>query len=145
MLEGAGKAAFVDGLEEIAGGLENAQKARSSLRKLRDAPVAVSVISRVGSVERIPAREQLLSAGALCMNLLWSAHALGFGANWVTGWYSYDAAATGLLGLDERETVVGFVLVGELRPNREDRPRPSFDSICTHYASDDATSPDGAD
>ena len=138
LLEGEGKTAFVDGLEDIASQLENAQKARSSLKKLGDAPAAVSVVSRVGSVERIPEREQLLSAGAICMNLLWSAHALGLGANWVTGWYSYDAAAARLLGLEEYETVVGFILVGELRPNKADRLRPSFDSICKRYVGDEA-------
>ncbi len=46
----------------------------------------------------IPEWEQLLSAGAVCTNLLYAALAMGFGANWITDWYSYDADAPSILG-----------------------------------------------
>ena len=49
------------------------------------APVVVIVVSRPDRNAKIPVFEQELSAGAVCMNLLTAAHAMGFGANWVTG------------------------------------------------------------
>ena len=49
------------------------------------APVVVIVVSRTDRDAKIPVFEQELSAGAVCMNLLTAAHAMGFAANWVTG------------------------------------------------------------
>ena len=39
---------------------------------------------------KVPEQEQLLSGGALCFQLLLAADALGFGAQWLTGWPAYD-------------------------------------------------------
>jgi len=39
----------------------------------------------------------VLSSGVVCANLLYAALASGFGANWITDWYSYDAEATAIL------------------------------------------------
>jgi nitroreductase len=55
-------------------------------RLLIHAPLIVVVVSRTDPAMRIPAWEQDLSAGAVCMNLLHAAHALGFAGTWLTGW-----------------------------------------------------------
>jgi nitroreductase len=47
---------------------------------------------------RIPAWEQDLSAGAVCMNLLHAAHTLGFAGTWLTGWAAYSAGGHRVLG-----------------------------------------------
>ena len=33
------------------------------------------------------------------MNLVLAAHALGYGASWITGWYAYDRGVLDALGL----------------------------------------------
>ena len=55
-----------------------------------NSPLIVAVVSSPKSVDRIPLIEQQLSAGAVCIALLNAAQAGGWGANWLTGWMSYD-------------------------------------------------------
>ncbi|MCH2097106.1 MAG: nitroreductase, partial [Pseudomonadales bacterium] len=51
-------------------------------------PVVVAVISSVLPEHKIPEWEQVLSAGAVCMNMLTAAHASGYVAQWLTEWYA---------------------------------------------------------
>lgn len=94
-------------------------------------PLIVGVISRAAAHEKIPEWEQILSAGAACMSLVIAAHALGYGANWVTGWAAYDRSCLDLLGVDGNERVAGFVHIGTPTAALEDRPRPKLDDIVT--------------
>jgi nitroreductase len=55
------------------------------------APLCVAVIS-TPILGTKPVWEQELSAGAVCMNILHAAHALGFGGKWLTEWVAYDDA-----------------------------------------------------
>lgn len=94
--------------------------------------LAVVVISSPKASDKIPASEQVLSAGALCMNILNAAEAAGWGANWLTGWPSHDRsfiAAT--YGCTPTETVAGIVHIGTSAPDGPDRPRPDLDSLTT--------------
>lgn len=91
----------------------------AALAKDRDrfnaAPLVVVVIARTTAGHKVPLQEQLLSAGCVAYNLLFGAQALGFGAQWLTGWAAYDADVMRLLGLAGNESVVGFVHVGSVR------------------------------
>jgi len=60
--------------------------------------------------------------------------ASGFGANWITDWYSYDAEATAILGLSEGERVAGFVLIGTPREPPLERERPDLAPLVTHLS-----------
>jgi nitroreductase len=87
--------------------------------------VLVVIVSRVPG-HKIPEQEQLLSAGCVCFSLLQAAQALGFGAQWLTGWAAYDEVIAAHLGLGPQEGIVGFVHIGssdEPAPERE-RPDP---------------------
>src|SRR6185312_2396962 len=59
-------------------------------KRLARAPLVIAVVSRAGPHVKIPEWEQLMSAGAAAMSLVLGAHALGYGANWITEWYAYD-------------------------------------------------------
>jgi len=63
----------------------------------------IAVVSRASPHVKIPEWEQVLSAGAAAMNLVLAAHALGYGANWITGWYAYDRCVLDALGLAPHE------------------------------------------
>lgn len=93
------------------------------------APVVVGVVSRVTPGIKIPEWEQMLSAGAVCQNMLVAAHALGFVANWITEWCAYDANVAKALGLSAGERVAGFIYIGTSAVTLEDRPRPEMDEI----------------
>jgi nitroreductase len=99
--------------------------------RFANSPVIVGVISRAGPHAKIPEWEQVLSAGAACMNLVNAAHALGYGANWVTGWAAYDRSCLDLLGIGPKERVAGFVHIGRPTAALEDRPRPKLEDIVT--------------
>src|SRR5690606_4768673 len=76
--------------------------------RFANSPLIVAVISRAVPHPKIPEWEQVLSAGAVCMNLVTAAHALGFGANWVTGWPAYGRSCQALLGVGANERVAGI-------------------------------------
>lgn len=88
------------------------------------APLVLTVIGRLTPGHKVPEQEQLLSGGALCFALLQGAQALGFGAQWLTGWAAYDPAVRGKLGLGENETVLGFIHIGTASEQAPERQRP---------------------
>ena len=88
------------------------------------APVIITVIARLTPDHKVPEQEQLLSGGAVCFSLLQAAQALGFGAQWLTGWLAYDPVITSKLGLTGNERVLGFIHVGTSRDVVPERERP---------------------
>ena len=80
--------------------------------RLMRAPLVIAVVSRAAPHEKIPEWEQVLSAGAAAMSLVLAAHALGYGANWITEWYAYDRGVLDALGLAPHERIAGFVHIG---------------------------------
>ena len=102
--------------------------------RLMRAPLVVAVVSRAGPHVKIPEWEQVLSSGAAAMNLVLAAHALNFGANWITEWYAYDRAVLDALGLEPHERIAGFVHIGTPPGPPEDRPRPALSEIVTRFA-----------
>src|SRR5215475_674873 len=102
-------------------------------RRLARAPLVVAVVSRAAPHVKIPEWEQVLSAGAAAMSLLVAAHALGFGATWITEWYAYDRSVLDAFGLAAHEKIAGFVHIGHPAEAPEDRPRPPLAQIVTHF------------
>jgi nitroreductase len=99
-----------------------------------DAPLIVGVISRADPKHpKIPLWEQELSAGAVCLNLLHAARAHGFSAQWLTGWYAYDAEASRWLGLKEGERVAGFLHIGTPQMPPAERDRPELAALVTAW------------
>jgi nitroreductase len=97
------------------------------------APTIVAVISTAAPHAKIPEWEQVLSAGAVCQNMLIAAAALGVGAQWITDWCAYDAETTKALGLSGSEKVAGFVFFGAPAEPLADRPRPDPESLLTRW------------
>ena len=131
VLEGAGKAAFAARLEAVAQAQGDAKRV-AKLAKLKIPPLGVVVVSSPKPSE-IPEWEQVLSAGAVCTNLVAGTLAMGFGANWITDWYSYDAEAAAVLGLEAGERVAGFVMIGTPREPPLERERPVLAPLVTRW------------
>jgi nitroreductase len=104
--------------------------------KLAKAPLVVAVVSRAAPHVKIPEFEQVLSAGAAAMNLVHGAHALGFAAQWVTGWIAYDEDAGRILGLQSGERIVAVVHIGTATVPPADRPRPPLADIVSEWKAD---------
>ncbi len=111
--------------------LDQAARAEE-MRRFARAPLVVGVVSRAAPHAKIPEWEQVLSAGAVCMNLIVAARALGFSATWLTEWPAYDARFRAAIGLAEQEKIAGFIYIGKA-VSVEDRPRPPLADIVTVF------------
>ena len=105
-------------------------KATAVLAKLTAAPVTVLVVSTARPASK-PEWEQVLSAGAVCMNIEHAASAFGFASSWITDWYSYDAEAAALFGVPEAEKVAGFIHIGTAAEPLLERERPDIAALTT--------------
>tara|TARA_R110000782_G_scaffold30348_14_gene75633 strand:+ start:2593 stop:3174 length:582 start_codon:yes stop_codon:yes gene_type:complete len=104
------------------------------------APMIIAVVSTARPQNpanpKIPEWEQVLSAGAVCMNLLHACRAHGFGAVWLSGWPSYHPAVLNRLGLASHERLAGFVHVGSESQAQDERPRPAVAELTTYLNQD---------
>jgi nitroreductase len=132
VLDGPGKAEAVGRLQALAEA-RNDVKAAAKLGKLRVPPLAVVVVSRARPGLDIPEWEQQLSAGAVCTLLMISAQAMGYGANWITDWYSYDAGARAIFGLTPDERVAGVLLMGTPKEPPMERERPDSAALTSDW------------
>ena len=95
-------------------------------RRLTDAPLVIGVVSFTRPHPKVPPWEQQLSAGASAMNIVTAAAALGYGANWLTGWFAFDRGVLDRFGLKPDEKLAGFIHIGTPSKPSEDRPRPAL-------------------
>jgi len=125
--------AALAGLVKQRNGAASEDQLANEARQFLPAPLVIGVVSTASEHPKIPISEQVLSAGNVAFNLVHGAHALGFAAQWVTRWYSYDAEAAALLGAKPGEQFVGFVHIGTPTAVIEDRPRPDLASVVSRY------------
>jgi nitroreductase len=102
-------------------------------KRLMDAPLVIGVVSLTKPHPKVPPWEQELSAGASAMNIVTAATALGYGACWLTGWFSFDRDVLDRLGLKADEKLAGFIHIGKVAKPSEDRPRPTLSEIVTRF------------
>ncbi len=102
-------------------------------QRLAHAPLVVAIVSRAAPHVKIPEWEQMLSAGALAMNLTISAKAAGFSSAWLTEWYAYDRRVLDRLGLAAHEKIAGFLHIGRASIVPEDRVRPVLADLVTYF------------
>lgn len=101
--------------------------------RLMRAPLVIAVVSRVTPHRSAPEWEQVLSAGAACLNLCLAANALGYGTSWITEWIAYDKAVGAALGLGDNERIAGFIYIGTPAERPEERERPALADIVTRW------------
>jgi nitroreductase len=101
--------------------------------RLTRAPLVITVVANIMEHHKIPQWEQELSVGAACQNILIAAHALGFGAQWLTEWYSYNDDVRQILGLSETEKLAGFIYIGSYDEKPAERVRPSLEERVVYW------------
>ncbi|WP_342343679.1 nitroreductase [Martelella limonii] len=99
--------------------------------RLARAPLVIAVVSRAAVHPKIPEWEQVMSAGAVCYNLVVAANAFGYGATWLTEWYAFDERATEALGIAPDEKVAGFIHIGTRTEAPFERVRPELSDVVT--------------
>ncbi|SFK14429.1 nitroreductase family protein [Methylocapsa palsarum] len=111
----------------------DARRLEAESKRFSLAPLVIGVVSTASAHEKIPEWEQMLSAGAVCMNIIVAANALGFSSVWLTEWCAYDRTFLGRIGLADAERIAGFIHIGRVEAAREDRPRPALGDIVTEF------------
>ncbi len=98
---------------------KNSDSTEEALEKVKSktlrAPLVVAVIAKVNEQSKIPAIEQVISAGAAAQNIMIAAHALGFAGIWRTGAPSFDEHVRSRLGASGEDHIVGFLYLGSAK------------------------------
>lgn len=97
------------------------------------APLIVTVIGRQVEHAKVPKVEQVLSAGCVAFQLLQAAQAEGFRGCWLTGWAAYDRTVMDWFGLDEDETIIGFIHLGTPKIEVPERERPDASALVSDF------------
>ncbi len=80
--------------------------------------------------KKIPEWEQNLSAGAVCINLLYAAQCLGYAAQWLTEWYAYNKNLIKALGGNpNKDKIAGFIYIGKKITKPKERTRPNINEV----------------
>jgi nitroreductase len=99
------------------------------------APALIVVLSTPVQGHKVPVWEQELSAGAVTMNLLHAAHAMGYAAGWLTGWAAFSDTVRNSFG-GPGARIAGFVFIGTPGRPLEDRPRPDIAQIVQQWTAE---------
>jgi nitroreductase len=102
-------------------------------QRFNAAPLVIVVIAALTPGHKVPEQEQLLSAGCVCFSLLQAAQALGFGAQWLTGWAAYDSMVGERLGLGPHERIAGFIHIGSSDAPGAERDRPEVANLLQEW------------
>ena len=103
-------------------------------KRLARAPLVIAVVSKPVPHPKVPEWEQMLSAGNAAFNIVLASHALGYAAQWTTGWIATDADAGRVLGLLPGERFVAFVHIGTPTAPPSERPRPALADAVTYWS-----------
>jgi Nitroreductase len=132
ILRGEAKHAFGQALARMAveanPDLSEAKREKEQ-RRYEFAPLVLVVSAKIDTESKVPELEQQLTAGCVAYNLLLGAQALGYGAQWLTGWAAYDRDVAKLLGMKKHEHIVGFIHIGTASIDAPERDRPAYGDI----------------
>ncbi|MHB1867975.1 MAG: nitroreductase family protein [Nitrososphaerales archaeon] len=101
----------------------------SALRMERErplgAPVIIAIILSPKEGGKIVPQEEVVAAGAALQNALLAAHSLGLGTMVRTGPHAYSETIRKFLGMNEKESLLGFIYVGyPVEPARQSKRSP---------------------
>ncbi|MEO5641197.1 MAG: nitroreductase [Sphingomicrobium sp.] len=103
-------------------------KREAAIEFAHQAPTLVVLVSAPIAGHKIPLWEQELSSGAVAMNLLTAATAIGYVGGWITGWPAYSPIVRAEL-CESGERIAGFIFLGSPGRPLEERPRPDMSQI----------------
>ena len=94
------------------------------------ASAVIAVLFKPVSHPKIPLWEMELSTGAVCSNILVAAQSLGYAAQWLTEWYSYnDKMIMAVGGKPETDKLAGFIYIGDKEKEPVERRRPKIEKV----------------
>ena len=102
-------------------------------KRLQRASIVLVVLSTPVEHMKIPEWEMILSSGAVCMNLLSCAQALGYASQWLTEWYAYNDRILEYFGARKNiDKISGFIYIGHKNDEPNERKRPNPEKIISY-------------
>ena len=97
------------------------------------ASAVIAVLFKPVSHPKIPSWEMELSTGAVCSNILVAAQSLGYAAQWLTEWYSYNEKMISAVGgKPEIDKLAGFIYIGDKEKEPVERRRPKIENVINY-------------
>ena len=94
------------------------------------ASAVIAVLFKPVSHPKIPSWEMELSTGVVCSNILFAAQSLGYAAQWLTEWYSYNKKMISAVGgKPESDKLAGFIYIGKKEKEPVERRRPKTENV----------------
>jgi nitroreductase len=128
ILEGEDRDALGAVAAQALGDEDSATKQAAAAQFAR-APVVVAVLATPKAHPKVPRSEQILSAGAACMNLLIAAQSQGFAAQWLTGKVAYAPEVKAALGGGADDEIAAFIYIGTAVEAPSERGRPAYEDV----------------
>ena len=97
------------------------------------AGIVICIISSPVPHDKIPIWEMQLSSAAVCQNILLCAQSLGYAAQWITEWYSYDEVITQELTNNDDDRISGFIYIGKKENEPKERIRPELSKVVSYW------------
>ncbi|MEE2746619.1 MAG: nitroreductase [Pseudomonadota bacterium] len=95
--------------------------------------LAVTCYPNMEKLHKVPLIEQQMSVGALCLNLLNGAHAIGYSAQWLTEWPSYHDRVKERLGHNKSTLIAGFIFIGSALEQPKERRRIQPQDVVSNW------------
>ncbi|WP_281557648.1 NAD(P)H nitroreductase [Thalassomonas sp. RHCl1] len=115
----------------IAKNAEEAKIAKAKKMPFR-APMII-VISTKYVEHKVPEQEQLVAAGCAAHAMQMAAFALGYGAMWRTGEFSYNAQVKEALNIKLIDQIVGFLYIGSQSKTLPPKPVKPYQDYVTVF------------
>ena len=97
------------------------------------ASTVIAVLFKPVSHPKIPSWEMELSTGAVCSNILVAAQSLGYAAQWLTEWYSYNDRMIKVVGgKPETDKLAGFIYIGDKEKEPVEIRRPKTENVINY-------------
>lgn len=90
------------------------------------APLIIAVIAKIKPDCKIPAQEQLITAGCCVHSMQMMAVSLGYQGIWRSGEYAYHPHVHKQLKLESQDEIVGFLYLGSAKDSIEPKQRQSY-------------------
>ncbi|MBK1874887.1 MULTISPECIES: nitroreductase family protein [Marinobacter] len=101
--------------------------------KAHRSPMIIVGIASPKPHPKVPEVEQILSAGASMSYLGLSLQDAGYGVMWRTGELVYNRLVLEGLGLEEGESIIGFLYTGTVSSNKPAVPRPELSEFVARW------------
>jgi nitroreductase len=138
VVRGAARAALGAVLAELEAKRpgSNAESIEKARHKPLRAPLLLVVSAHIVPSQKVPAIEQLLSAGLAAELAVLALQALGFSAIWRTGEPTYTERMKRAFGLGPADAIVGFLYVGTAKQPAPAQRRPEPAEFVSEWTAD---------